>query len=90
MMRNAKFVVNKLRLNRINTNRIIQRLEHSHSQPPSKTEDIQKIIKELEAINKNVLLINEDVKQINLISTAILSMGTGSIIGAIIGKALSG
>jgi len=81
MMRNATFVVNKIRLNRI-----IQRLKHSRSHPPSKTEDIQKIINELEVINKRVQIINEDIKQIHLISTSILSIGIGSIIGALLGK----
>jgi len=83
MMRNATFVVNKIRLNRI-----IQRFKHSRSHPPSKTEDIKKIINELEAINKKVQIINEDIKQIHLISTSILSIGIGSIIGALLGKTI--
>ncbi len=57
MLRNA---VRKIRFN---GNRICQRLEHSHnSHKVEKAEDITKIMKELEIMNKNINAMHNDIK----------------------------
>ena len=86
MLRNA---VRKIRFN---GNRIFQRLEHSHNSPKiEKVEDISKIMKELEVINKNMNTMHNDIKVINkelqsvdFSTTMILSINVGSITAALI------
>lgn len=84
MLRNA---VRKIRFN---GNRICQRLEHSHnSSKVEKTEDITKIMKELEVMNKNINALHNDIKVMKLQKeeddstlSAIIIIGGGCLIGA--------
>ncbi len=84
MLRNA---VRKIRFN---GNRICQRLEHSHnSHKVEKAEDITKIMKELEIMNKNINAMHNDIKVMKLQKeeddstlSAIIIIGGGCLIGA--------
>lgn len=84
MLRNA---VRKIRFN---GNRICQRLEHSHNSPKvEKAEDITKIMKELEIMNKNINAMHNDIKVMKLQKeeddstlSAIIIIGGGCLIGA--------
>ncbi len=81
MLRNA---VRKIRFN---GNRIYQRFDHSHNSP--KVEDISKIMKELEIMNKNINAMRNDIKAMKLEKeeeaetlSAIVIIGCGCLIGA--------
>lgn len=84
MLRNA---VRKIRFN---GNIICKRLEHSHNSPKvEKSEDITKIMKELEVMNKNINAMHNDIKVMKLQKeeddstlSAIIIIGGGCLIGA--------
>ncbi len=81
---------NTVRKIRFNGNRICQPLEHSHNSPKVYKEDnISKIMKELEVINKNINAMHNDIKVMILqkeqeYSTLdfIAIIGGGCLIGA--------
>lgn len=76
---------NAVRKIRFNGNRICQRLEHSHnSSKVEKAEDITKIMKELEIMNKNINAINKQLESVDFTTTMILSIGAGSLTGTFI------
>ena len=83
MLRNA---VRKIRFN---GNRICQRLEHSHNSPKvEKAEDITKIMKELEVMNKNINAINTQLQSVDFTTSLVLAIGLGSLTGTFIVKLL--
>lgn len=83
---------NAVRKIRFNGNRICQRLEHSHNSPKvEKAEDITKIMKELEIMNKNINAIHNDIKVINkglesvdFTTGLVLAISVGSLTGTFI------